>query len=582
MIKRRTACLAGAILLSVLATNTAAQDRSYGRSLVISSRGIVATSQTLASQAGAQVLARGGSAVDAAIAANAVLAVVEPMMCGMGGDLFAMHWDAKTRKLTGINASGWAPQKLSIDYLKSKGDGIMPSTGIDAVTISGAVDGWAKMHGRFGKLPWRELFQPAIYYARNGFPVTEIIQYDWEASTGKLSADDNARRIFLKEGRAPQVGDVFRNPELANAFEILADGGPRAFYRGPIGAAILETLKRLGGVMTADDLASFQSEWVDPISTEYRGWKVYQLPPNGQGIGMLEMLNIMENFPIGEYSAASAQAFHYRIEAQKLAYADLKRWIGDPRMATIPTSGLLSKRYAAERAKLIDPAKARCEAAAGEPSESHGNTVYIAVIDRDGNIASWIQSISDIFGSGIVVDRMGFHLHDRGSAFSFDPAHPNALAPRKRPFHTIIPAFMEKGDQHIGFGIMRGLNQAQAQAQFVSYVVDHGMNIQAALEAPRFTKATVGGCDVRIEARVPADAREELTNRGHWLTVLGDYSGLMGGGQAVMRDTKRNVNFGASSPRKDGAAIPEPDPYFQPKLRSGTRRRAMLVMDEKQ
>jgi gamma-glutamyltranspeptidase/glutathione hydrolase len=525
----------------------------------------VASSQTLASQAGAQVLARGGSAVDAAIAVNAVLAVVEPMMCGMGGDLFAIHWNARTGKLTGINASGWAPEALSIDYLKSKGSEFMPSSGINTVTVPGAVDGWAKMHKRFGRLPWRDLFQPAIYYAREGFPVTEIIQYDWDASSGKLSADENARRIFLKNGRAPETGDIFRNPELAKAFEILADGGSQAFYQGPIGEAILETSKRLGGVMTADDLAGFQSEWVDPISTEYRGWKVYQLPPNGQGIGMLEMLNIMESFPVGEYSATSAQAFHYRIEAQKLSFADLRRWVGDPRMARVPTQGLLSKQYAKQRAQLIDSEKARCDASEGAPPHSNGNTVYIAVIDSEGNIASWIQSISDIFGSGIVVDRMGFHLHDRGSAFSFDSSHPNALAPHKRPFHTIIPAFMEKGSQHIGFGIMRGLNQAQAQAQFVSYVADHGMNIQAALDAPRFTKATLGGCDVRIESRVPADVLEELTKRGHWLTTLGDYSGLMGGGQAVMRDTKRNVNFGASSPRKDGAAVPEPDPYFRPK-----------------
>jgi gamma-glutamyltranspeptidase/glutathione hydrolase len=317
--------------------------------------------------------------------------------------------------------------------------------------------------------------------------------------------------------------------------------------------------------MTAADLAGFQSEWVAPISTDYRGWRVYQLPPNGQGIGMLEMLNIMENFPVGEYSATSAQAFHYRIEAQKLSFADLRRWVGDPRMARAPTQGLLSKQYAKQRAQLVDSEKARCDVSEGAPPHSNGNTVYIAVIDNEGNIASWIQSISDIFGSGIVVDGMGFHLHDRGSAFSFNPSHPNALAPHKRQFHTIIPAFMEKGSQHIGFGIMRGVNQAQAQAQFVSYVADHGMNIQAALEAPRFTKATLGGCDVRIESRVPADVREELTRRGHWLMTLGDYSGLMGGGQAVMRDTKRNVNFGASSPRKDGAAVPEPDPYFRPR-----------------
>ena len=503
--------------------------------------------------------------MDAAIAANAVLAVVEPMMCGMGGDLFAMYWDAKTGKLTGINASGWAPAGLSIDYLKSHGVEAMPSTGIQTVTVPGAVDGWAKMHERFGRLPWRELFQPAIYYARNGYPVTEIAHYFWGEETGKLSSDDNARRVFLRNGHAPQVGDVFRNPELAKAFEILAEKGPRAFYRGPIGDAILGVSKRLGGTMTADDLATFQSEWVQPISTDYRGWNVYELPPNGQGIGTLEMLNVLENFPISLYGPTSADAFHLKIEAQKLSFADLRRWVGDPRVASVPTPGLLSKDYAKQRASLIDPKKARCDAPAGEPSGGRSDTVYLAAIDSDGNIASWIQSIYSIFGSGIVVDGMGFALQNRGGGFSFDPHHPNALAPHKRPFHTIIPAFMEKGDQHIGFGIMGGFNQAQAQAQFVSYMVDHNMNIQQALDAPRFTKMTLGGCDVQIESRVPPEAQQELTRRGHSLTVMDAYSPVMGGGQVVMRDSKRNVNFGASSPRKDGEAVPEPGPYFRPK-----------------
>lgn len=538
-----------------------AQERSQARSMVITQRGIVATSQTLASQAGARILERGGSAVDAAIAANAVLGVVEPMMCGIGGDLFAIHWHAKTGKLTGINASGWAAKGASVEWFKAHDMYAMPSTGIHTVTVPGAVDGWEKMHKRFGKLPWRDLFQPAIYYARNGFPVTELIQYDWDGSTGKLSRDDNARRVFLKDGRAPEVGEIFRNPELAGALELVANGGAPAFYKGPVADAILKTSKRLGGTLSAQDFADFQSEWVQPISTDYRGWKVYQLPPNGQGIGTLQMLNIMEQFPIPEYAQNSAEAFHYKIEAQKLSYADLRRWVGDPRQAQVPTAGLLSKDYAKQRAKTIDAKQAHCDAAPGEPP-GHGNTVYLSVVDSDGNVVSWIQSISDLFGSGVVVDGMGFHLHDRAGGFMFDAGHPNMLAPHKRPFHTIIPGFMEKGDVHIGFGIMRGMNQAQAQAQFVSNVVDHRMNIQAALEAPRFTKTTIGGCDVRIEARVPPDAREELTKRGHYLNVGGDYSGYMGGGQAVMRDNKRKVNFGASSPRKDGAAIPEADPYF--------------------
>lgn len=551
-------------ILLLIAAPAFAQERSQARSLVITQRGIVATSQTLASQAGAQILARGGSAVDAAIAANAVLGLVEPMMCGIGGDLFAMYQDARTGKVTGINASGWSPEALTVEYLKAHEHGSMPSAGIHTVTVPGAVDGWYRMHQRFGKLPWRDLFQPAIYYARNGFPVTEIIQYDWQDNTGKLSRDTNANAVFLKNGRAPEVGEVFRNPGLANAYELIAAQGPSAFYRGAITQAILETSKRLGGTLTAKDFATFQSEWVQPITTDYRGWKVYQLPPNGQGIGTLEMLNLMERFPIPEYAQNSAEAFHYKIESQKLAYQDLRRYVGDPRQAKVPVEGMLSKEYARERAKLVDPTQARCDTAPGIPP-GVGHTVYLSAIDAEGNIASWIQSISDLWGSGVVVDRMGFHLHDRGGGFSFDANHPNALAPHKRPFHTIIPGFMEKDDLHIGFGIMRGSNQPQAQAQFVSNVVDHRMNIQAALEAPRFTRSTLGGCEVFMESRVTAAARDELTQRGHRLSVGGEYSGLVGGGQAVMRNSRTRVNYAASSPRKDGAAVPEPDPYFAPR-----------------
>ncbi len=560
MTLRNTATLIVALALSA---NLNAQDRSYGRSPVITTRGIAATSQTLASQAAAQALARGGSAVDAAIVANAVLAVVEPMMCGMGGDLFALYWDARSGKLTGINSSGPAPQGLSIAWLKSHGHTAIPSTGIHTVSVPGAVAGWHRMHQRYGRLPWRDLFQPAIYYARNGFPVTELIQWDWERLETKLRDDHNARRIFLPNGRAPRIGEIFRNPELAHAFQLLAAQGPDAFYRGPIAQAILTTSKRLDGTMTAADLASFQPEWVEPVSIDYRGWKVYELPPNGQGIGTLEMLAILREFNVPEFGPLSAEAFHLKIEAQKLSFQDLRRWVGDPRFVQVPTNRMLSKEYAATRAATISREKANCETKPGDPGQGHGNTVYLSVVDANGNIASWIESLSDAFGSGVVVDGMGFHLHDRASAFAFDETHPNALAPGKRPFHTIIPGFMERGDMRIGFGIMRGLNQAQAQAQFVSSVADHNMNIQAALEAPRFTKTTVGGCDVKIESRVPVEARETLARMGHVLTVVGDYSGWMGGGQAVMRDVKNKVNYGASSPRKDGAAIPEPDPYFR-------------------
>jgi gamma-glutamyltranspeptidase/glutathione hydrolase len=539
-----------------------AQDRSQARSMVITTRGIVATAQTLASQAGAQILARGGSAVDAAIAANAVLSVVEPMMNGPGGDLFALVWEAKSGSLTGINASGWAPKALSIDYLKKKGRTSMPGSGIHTVTVPGCVAGWEKLHKRFGRLPWRDLFKPAIYYAENGFPVTELIQWDWENTNSRLG--EEARKLYLPNGAAPKTGEIFRNAELGHAFRLIAELGARAFYAGPVGEALLKTSQQLGGTMTAADLSDYDPEWVQPISTDYRGWKVSELPPNGQGIGTLEMLNVIENFPMGQYNQSSVQALHLEIEAEKLAFSDLERYVGDPKFAAVPVAGLLSKAYAKQRAALIDPEKAHCDVEAGiPPTEVHGNTTYLSVVDKEGNTVSWIQSNSEIFGSGILVQGMGFLLHDRGAAFNFDPNHPNALGPHKRPYHTIIPAFLEQGTQHIAFGIMRGVNQPQAQMQFVSNIVDHKMNIQAALEAPRFTKPTAGGCDLLIEARVPEVIRGELEQKGHRLELLGDFSGLMGGGQAVLHDAATKVNYGASSPRKDGAAIPEPDPYFK-------------------
>ena len=345
---------------------------------------------------------------------------------------------------------------------------------------------------------------------------------------------------------------------------MISELGARAFYDGPVGEALLKTSRELRGTMTASDLREYQPEWVQPISTAYRGWKVSELPPNGQGIGTLEMLNILENFPMGQYDQASVEALHLEIEADKLGLSDLGRYVADPKFAKVPVEGLLAKSYAKQRSALIDRDKANCGVEAGNVRlDGHGNTTYLSVVDKDGNTVSWIQSNSEIFGSGILVEGMGFLLHDRGASFDLDPQHPNALEPHKRPFHTIIPGFMEQGTQHIAFGIMRGINQPQAQMQFVSNVVDHKMNIQAALEAPRFTKFSAGGCEVMIEGRVPDLIRGELEQRGHRLEVLGDFSGLMGGGQAVLHDSATKVNYGASSPRKDGAAIPEPDPYFK-------------------
>jgi len=530
--------------------------------MVITRRGIAATSQTLASQAGAQILARGGSAMDATIASNAVLQVVEPMKCGMGGDLFAIHWNAKTKALTGINASGWAPKRMTLEALQAKGAKSMPDLGILSVTVPGCIDGWEKLHRASGRLKWAEIFQPAIYYARAGFPVTEIIQEEWRGEVKKLASDEGARRVYLIKGRAPEVGEIFRNPDMARTLELVAKGGADAFYRGPIAQAMVKTSERHGGLFDLSDFAEFSAEWVDPISTEYRGWKVYELPPNGQGIAALMMLNLMERFPLGEWGAMNPDTWHVKMEAQKLAYQDLHRYLADPRQASVPVAGMLSKKYAAGRAALIDITKARCNAAPGDPLPYQSDTIYLSAIDADGNIVSLIQSVYQHFGSGVLVDGMGFHLHNRGALFSFDPKHPNVVAPRKRPFQTIIPAFMEKGDLHIGFGIMGGSNQAQAHAQFVSNVVDHGMNVQAAHEAPRFTKLMPGGCDFLIENRVPPAVREALTARGHKLDVRAEYSSRMGGGQAVMRDARAGVNYGASSPRKDGAAVPEPDPYF--------------------
>jgi gamma-glutamyltranspeptidase/glutathione hydrolase len=534
------------------------QGRNYGRSMVITQQGIGATSQTLASEAAAQILAKGGSAVDAAIAANAVLAVVEPMMNGLGGDLFVLYWDAKSGKLTGLNASGPAPRGLSPDFLAKQGVKTMPQAGIHTVTVPGAVNGWANIHQRFGKLPWKDLFQPAIAYAEQGFPVPEVIQEAWstQGSVQRLRSQEESARVFLPGGKPPQEGDLFRNPELARALRLVAEKGPDAFYKGEIAAAILKTSQRLGGTMTAEDLASFSSEWVQPISIDYRGWRVYELPPNGQGMAALEMLNIMETAPASPLGAFSPVEMHKRIEAMKLAYADLHRYDADPRTYDVPVKQLLSKEYARKRAALIDPKRANCEVPAGQPVAS--DTTYLTTVDKDGNIVSWIQSLYADFGSGVTVEGMGFLLHNRGALFTLEAKHPNVLAGGKRPFHTIIPAFMERGDLHIGFGIMGGANQPLAHAQFASNIADYGMNIQAAVEAPRFTKRNSTGCDVSIEVRVPAATLQQLSERGHQIAIRREYTQEMGRGQAILHDSKTGTNYAASDPRADGAAVPEP------------------------
>ena len=537
-----------------------AQDRSQTRSMVMAQSGIVASESVLASQVGARILENGGNAVDAAVATNAVMGLVAPMNDGVGGDLFALVYEAKTRKLYGLNASGWAPKALTADYLLGKGITSMPQAGIHSVTVPGAVDGWDKLLARFGRKSLAEVLAPAITYADEGFPVGEVVSAYWRDSEKALKADEPTAKTFLVEGRVPAVGEIFHNHDLAETYRQLAAHGRDAFYKGAIAQRILVTSSSHAGTMVAADLADYESEWVEPISTTYHGWTVFELPPNGQGLAALEMLNIMEQFPFAQFGHNSVESLHTMIEAKKIAYADMLKFDADPRFAKIPVKGLISKEFAAARAKLIDARKAKCEVDAGVPPSTDNGTTYLSVVDRDGNMVSLIQSnYSTVgFGSGLAVGGAGFALQNRGGLFSLDKSHPNVLAGRKRPVHTIIPAFMEKGEERIAFGIMGGWNQAQAHAQFVSNVVDHRMNIQAALDAARFCKETFGGCDVNLEARIPEATRTKLTGLGHQISMRGDFSSTrMGSGQAVERNFATGLNSGASDPRKDGAAVSE-------------------------
>jgi gamma-glutamyltranspeptidase / glutathione hydrolase len=556
----RSSALVIALMVLLPLSPASAQDRSTARSMVISKYGIVATSYVQASQAGAEVLRQGGSAVDAAIAANAVLGVEEPMMNGIGGDLFAIYFDANSGKLYGLNSSGWAPKRLTLEHMKAKGAEKMPLRTIDAVTVPGAVAGWNALHDKFGKLPWKDLFRPAIFYADQGYAVPELVHEFWSEAPQIFANDPEGKQVYLPKGQPPAVGEIFRNPDLAKTLRAISVGGADAYYKGEIAHAILGTSQALGGTMSASDLSEFKPEWVEPISTTYRGWTVYELPPNGQGMAALEMLNIMETAPASPDGPLSVAELHKKIEAMKLAYADLERYNADPRFAKIPVKGLLSKDYAKERAKLIDSDHANCNVAYGTPQSE---TTYLTAVDREGNIFSLIQSNYETFGSGITVKGMGFVLQDRGALFSLDPKSPNALAPHKRPFHTIIPAFMEHGDQHIGFGIMGGANQPLAHAQFVSNIADYGMNIQQALETARFTVHPEGGCNIRIEARVKPEVLDQLSAKGHKLQVQKEYSTSMGRGNAVLHDSKANINYAGSDARADGSAEPEPPPAWK-------------------
>lgn len=534
-----------------------------GRSKVATTFGIVAASQPLAARAGVQMLEQGGNAVDAAIAANAVMAVVEPNSCGIGGDLFVLYFEASTGQLYGLNAGGWAPAALSPAFLNAQGIHRMPATGVHSVTVPGAVAGWDVLRARFGRLSLAAVLAPAVFYADSGFPVSEVIAAAWDDEVETLAAEPNAAATFLMEGRAPRAGQVFANPDLARTLGLIARRGTSAFYQGEIADAIVAECSRRGGTLVRADLSEYAPEWVEPISTTYRGWTVYELPPNTQGIAALVMLNLMETFPLAAYGFHSAAALHRMIEAKKLAYADMLRYVADPRWASVPVPAMLGKVHAGKRARLID---ARRAAATVEPSTATGltttrggDTIYLSAVDRDGNMVSLIQSVFAPFGSGIVPAGTGVLLHNRGALFTLDQEHPNVLAPRKRPLHTIIPGFMTHDEVKVAFGIMGGFNQAQAHAQFVANIVDFGLDIQQALEAGRFTKRTFAGCDVDVEALVPEGARNELERMGHDVRVVGPRTATFGYGQAVMRDGA-GVNFGASDPRHDGAAMPEAPP----------------------
>jgi gamma-glutamyltranspeptidase/glutathione hydrolase len=536
-----------------------ARDNAF--SMTTSQYGITATLQTLASAAGSAILEKGGNAVDAAIAANAAVGVIEPSMNGVGGDLFAIYWDNKAKKLYALNASGWTPAAWTPETFKEHN--ITRLSGIWSVTVPGVVAGWQSMHDKFGKLSLAEDLKPAEALAENGFPVSEANSVEWEKYGLPFANQPEFARVFLPNGSYVHLGQIFENPDVANTLRLIGANGRDAFYKGPIAQAILKVSQEQGGVMTAADLADYQPEWVDPISTTYHGWTIYETPPNSQGLAALSMLNIMEQYPIKDWGHDSAQTLHIEMEAKSLAYADMLKYVGDPRMVQVPTAQLISKQLAVARAKGITD-RANCSVLPSEVNDQmerlQSETTYLATVDRDGDIVSLIQSNSGNFGSGLVPDHMGFVLHNRGGAFTLEPGQPNSVGPHKRPLHTIIPAFMQKDGVSIGFGIQSGFNQAQAHAQFVANIVDFGMNIQAALDAARFNEAN-SGCGVNIETGYPLETIEDLFVRGHQVTLVPRYSLEMGKGNAVEHDDARGVNFGASDPRTDGQATPEMMPF---------------------
>lgn len=563
---RTGALLAAFALLTCAAREATAADRVTGhafatRSEVLATHGMAATSQPLATQVALDILKAGGTAVDAAIAANAALGLMEPTGNGIGGDLFAIVWDPKTQRLYGLNGSGRSPQSLTLAELRGRGLTHIPPRGPLPVSVPGCVDGWFELHARFGKLPMRRVLAPAIGYARDGFPMTELIAYYWDRSVPLLSPYPGFKEQFTLDGHAPRKGEIWKNPNLARTLEQIASGGRDAFYRGAIARTIGDYIKAQGGYLSYDDLAAHRSEWVQPLSTNYRGYEVWDLPPNSQGLTALQMLNLLEGYDLKAMGFGSAEHLHTFIETKKLAFEDRARYYADPAFVqTMPIAGLLSKAYAAERRKLIGR-KAAPRVDAGNPALHQGDTIYLTTADASGMMVSLIQSNYRGMGSGMAPPGLGFILQDRGELFSLKDGEANTYAPGKRPFQTIIPAFITKdGKPWVSFGVMGGDMQPQGHAQIVSNLVDFGMNLQEAGDAPRIyhtgssepTGETMSdGGQVYLESGFALEAVRELRNRGHAVGWgIGDY----GGYQAIARDTGSGVYYGASESRKDGQA----------------------------
>jgi gamma-glutamyltranspeptidase/glutathione hydrolase len=534
------------------------------RSEVIAAHGMVATSQPLAVQVGVDVLKQGGHAVDAAIAVNAMLGLVEPMSCGLGGDLFAIIWDAQNEALVGFNGSGRAPRAMTRDLFSAQGLDRIPERGPLSWTVPGCVDGWFALHDRFGRLPFDGLLTPAIATAESGFPVSPVIARTWKGVEDLLLADPGAAATFLTDGRAPNVGEVFRNPDLAASLRALCAGGRNAFYLGPIAERIVACAEAVGGLIGREDLANHTSTWDAPVSVGYRGHDIWELPPNGQGIAALQMLGILEGFDFAGIERDSAELLHLLIEAKKCAYEDRARYYADPAFAEVPVSELISPEYAARRRSQIVRSGVSLRVPAGDPRLRTGDTVYLSVIDEERNAVSFIQSIFKEFGSGIVPPGTGFALQNRGSLFHLDPDHPNRLEPGKRPFHTIIPAFVTRGGRPVfSFGVMGGAMQPQGHVQILVNRLDFGMDVQAAGDALRWrhvgsstpTGERMGdGGTVWLESGFPQSTFDGLRAKGHRVEAR-PYGPDFGGYQGIWIDPKTNMLHGGSESRKDGCAL---------------------------